>query len=128
MGQQQLLIALLGIAVVGIAIFVGITLFKGSSEEETRNLIIHDLSGLALKAREYYWKPRFLGGGDKSFQNITMGNLTSASENDVARYYVESATPGVLILAGVGKQLSGEDSVRVRMRIDAAKKKPEILQ
>lgn len=128
MGQQQLLIALLGVAIVGIAIFVGITLFKGSSEEETRNLIIHDLSGLALKAREYYWRPRCLGGGDKSFENISIGYLTSESENNVARYYVESATTSVLIIAGVGKQLSGEDSIRVRMRIDATKKKPEILE
>lgn len=128
MGQQQVLIILLAIALVGLAIFVGLMMFKGNAEEQTRDAIIHDLGNLALKAREYYWRPKFLGGGDKSFKDLTIRNLTSVPENEVARYSIESATDDILIIDGVGRVPGEEDSIRVRIRIDATKKKPEILE
>jgi len=67
MGQQQLLLIILGVTLVGIAVVVGINLFSSNAAENNRNILITDLTHLANMAQQYYRKPVALTGGGNSF-------------------------------------------------------------
>ncbi len=67
MGQQQLLLIVLGVIIVGIAIAVGISMFKSNAQSSNRDQVINDLNNLAAKAQQYYRKPTAMAGGGQSF-------------------------------------------------------------
>ncbi len=67
MGQQQLLLIVLGVIIVGIAVVVGINVFTASSSSANRDAVISDLTNLASMAQTFYRKPTALGGGGNSF-------------------------------------------------------------
>ena len=80
MGQQQLLLIVLGVIIVGIAIVVGINLFQANAVEGNRNRLVADLNNLASMAQAYYKKPASLGGGANTFTGwaIPTGLATNA--------------------------------------------------
>jgi hypothetical protein len=117
MGQTQLLLVVLGILLVGLAIYVGISLFGANTVENTRNAIILDLQNFGTRALTYYAKPPSQAGGGKSFIGVTIGQIYPMIENVNARYYIESATDNECVIVGVGKIVSGSDSIRVRYRV-----------
>lgn len=127
MGQQQLLLVVLGTIIIGIAVIVGVTMFQANAIETTRNAIINDLGFFAQNARAYYWKPKSMGGGERDFSGVTITTVIKMPETDNAIYYVESATKDELVMVGVGKIVAGDDSVRVRMRINEQTNVVEIL-
>lgn len=127
MGQQQLMLVLVGVIIVGIAIAAGLTMFSASTEDATRNVIITDLGYYAQKAREYYWKPKSLGGGNRNFSTVTMSYLSSVSENEHALYRIQDQTDAYVVIEGVGKIIAKNDSIRIRMRVDEKKNKIEII-
>ncbi len=128
MGQTQLLLVILGVILVGVAIFVGISMFESNTIENTRNAIIADLNGFASRAHAYYWKPTTQGGGNKSFSGVTMGMIFPMAENNNARYYISSATDDQCIIEGIGKVVAGDgDSVHVRIRITEPRNWIEII-
>ena len=63
MGQQQILLIILGVIVAGIAVIVGIAMFQDNAVDHNRAAVIGDLKKLAIKAEQYYTKPTTLGGG-----------------------------------------------------------------
>jgi hypothetical protein len=67
MGQQQLLLIVLGVIVVGIAVVVGINLFNASAEEANKDGIVSDCTNLAAMAQQFYKKPTSMGGGGNAF-------------------------------------------------------------
>ena len=71
MGQQQLLLIVLGVIIVGIAVVVGINVFTASSLDANKNALVSDLTNLASMAQQYYRKPAALGGGDQAFTDWT---------------------------------------------------------
>lgn len=127
MGQQQMMFVVLGLLIIGIAIAVGVSMFSANAEESCRSAIVNDLLFYANQARAYYWKPTFLGGGGKSFTGLRLSMLANFSENENARYYIESADPGECIIVGVGKVVAGNDSVRIRVRVNEADNIIEII-
>ncbi len=127
MGQQNLLIVSVGIMIVAVAVTVAIAIFRGNSIETARNNLIVDLGFYAQKAREFYWKPRTQGGGDRSFLGVRLDNLAYSTENENGRYFVESSTQSEIILVGVGRMISGEDSIRVRMKVSEGRNMVEII-
>ena len=127
MGQTQLFLVLLGLLIIGVAIYVGLTMFGANTEEDTRNAIIQDLQTFSSHALAYYSKSTSQGGGDKSFNGVTIRQIYPMVENENARYYVESATDDQCIIDGVGKIVSGDDSIRVRVRVTPQRKFIEIL-
>ncbi len=127
MGQQPLLLVILGVIIVGIAIAVGLTMFKSNAVESSRTAIINDLGYYAMRARQIYFKPRQLGGTEHDFTGITLNMLTPLSENENGRYYVESSTKDEIIFIGVGKVVVHSDTIRIRMRINEAENKIEII-
>ena len=67
MGQQQLLLIVLGVIIVGIAIVVGINLFNANAESSTQDSIVAQGTNIGALAQQYYKKPTALGGGGNSF-------------------------------------------------------------
>lgn len=127
MGQQQLLLVILGVLIVGVAIAVGLTMFKANAVESSRTAIINDLSYFAMRARQMYFKPKTLGGSEHDFTGITLNMLTPLSENENGRYYIESTSKDSLILVGVGKIVVHSDTIRIRMLTNEATQRIEII-
>lgn len=67
MGQQQLLLIVLGVIIVGIAVVVGINVFTAQSEESSKDAIVSDCTNLGAMAQQYFRKPTAMGGGGNSF-------------------------------------------------------------
>jgi len=84
MGQQQLLLIVLGVIIVGIAIAVGITMFRSNSITSNRDQVISDLNNLAAQAQQYYRKPTSMGGGSQSFVGF---KPDSGMVNDANGFY-----------------------------------------
>ncbi len=113
MGQQQLLLIVLGVIIVGIAIVVGINLFQSSAVDANRNAVIQDLNVLAAKAQEYYKKPASLGGGANSFVGFTMP--TGLSNNANGTYTISVAgTANGITFQGVGTETGNDGSTKVK--------------
>ena len=128
MGQTQLLLVVLGAMLVGIAIYVGISMFAANTVETTRNAIILDLGNFAARANAYYWKLSVQGGGGKSFNGITMAQVFPMNENLNARYFIESVQDDQCTITGVGKVIATNgDSIRVRIRVTTQRNIVEIL-
>jgi len=127
MGQQQLLLVILGTIIVGIAITVGLTIFKANAVESSRTAMINDLGYYAMRARQMYYKPKNLGGMDRDFRGITLNMLTTLSENENGRYYIESSSKDSIVLVGVGRIVVHDDSIRIRMIVNEATDRIEII-
>ena len=118
MGQQQLLMVVLTMVLVGVAIIVGQTMFEANAINNTQSVLAHDLLFYASKARGYYWRPSYLGGAHKDFTNILNMNLFSGGENEDGYFYIVSASTDELVLEGVGKLVIGGDSIKVKVTVD----------
>jgi hypothetical protein len=127
LGHQQFFFAILGVVIVGIAIAVGVTMFKGNAIESSRSALINDLMYLASRARSQYWKPRVLAGASRDFTNIEYRRISTMSENENGRYYIQEATKDELVLVGVGRVVSGNDTIRIRMHVNERKNLVEII-
>ena len=85
MGQQQLLLIVLGVIVVGIAVVVGINLFNASAEEANKDGIVSDCTDLGAMAQQYYKKPLSMGGGANSFTGwLIPAGLVGTANGDYA--------------------------------------------
>ena len=128
MGQTQLLLVILAVLLVGIAIFVGLTMFQSNTEENTRNALIADLNAFASNAHVYYWKATTQGGGGQSFVGVTLRMIMPMQSNPNGTYSLESATQNQCIIDAVGNvTASNGDSLRVRIIITEAQNVIEII-
>ncbi len=81
MGQQQLLLIVLGVIVVGIAILVGLTMFRSNTQSSNRDQIVSDLERLATVAQEYYRKPVSMAGGADNFKNFALSAIDTGNDD-----------------------------------------------
>ncbi len=115
MGQQQLLFILLGILIVGVAIIVGINLFRANAIEAKRNNVTNELVNLGALAQQYYMKPQALGGGSRSFTGWFLPSelVTTSNGHFTATVFADS-----VILIGVGNEVvTNNDSVTVKLTV-----------
>jgi Tfp pilus assembly protein PilE len=94
MGQQQLLLIVLGVIIVGIAIAVGISMFKSNAQSSNRDQVINDLNNLAAKAQQYYRKPTAMGGGGQDFNGFKLAPVDTGNAN--GSYSLSSSAPTAL--------------------------------
>jgi len=73
MGQQQLLLIVLGVIIVGIAVVVGINLFNANAEESAKDGVVSDCTNLGAMAQQFYKKPESMGGGGNTFTGGAAG-------------------------------------------------------
>lgn len=123
MGQQQLLLIILGAIIVGIAVAVAIALFSDNTASSNRDAMANDLLHLAAKARHYYGRPTSMGGGSRSFENITIDQLVTANfiHNANGYYSITYKDVDSVIFLGVGNLLkTNGDSIRVSLTVTAS--------
>ena len=118
MGQQQLLLIVLGVIIVGIAVVVGINVFTASSSSSNRDGVVSDLTNLASLAQTYYRKPSALGGGNNTFTGWTIPTQLATTGNGT---YTATVTATSVTLVGTGTQLgnNGSSNVAVTMTVGA---------
>lgn len=118
MGQQQLLLIILGVIIVGVAVAVGITLFQDNAVSSNRDAMTNDMMHLAAKARHYYARPASMGGGSHSFAGLTadaagMLKLVTPdfSDNSNGTYTILTAgDASQVVFQGVGKTALSDGS------------------
>jgi len=71
MGQQQLLLIVLGTIIVGVAVVVGINMFTTGAVNAERDALLQDVNNIASSAASYWRKPAALGGGARDFTGVT---------------------------------------------------------
>ena len=89
MGQQQLLLIILGVIIVGIAIAVGLSLFSAQSVQANKDAITNDLNNLAANAYQFRIRPSSMGGGNNSYAGYTIPSKLRTNEN--ASYSISTA-------------------------------------
>jgi len=83
MGQQQLLLIILGVIIVGIAIAVGLSLFSAQSIQSNKDAIINDLNNIAAQAYQYRIRPASMAGGNGSYVGFTIPLKMASNANAV---------------------------------------------
>jgi hypothetical protein len=81
MGQQQLLLIILGVIIVGVAIAVGIGQFGAHSVESNKDGLSASLVNLGASAYQYKIRPTTLGGGGGSYVNYSMPSKLVKDDN-----------------------------------------------
>jgi hypothetical protein len=105
MGQQQLLLIVLGVLIVGMAMYAGLRVMDNINESNDRDQLISQMHYVIAEARKFAAKPTYLGGGE--------GTLTqfSAPQSMIVtnrfRIY-PSPSEGALTLVGFGS-VTGND-------------------
>ena len=121
MGQQQLLLIVLGVIIVGIAVVVGINVFTASSASANSDAVVSDCTNLASMAQQYYRKPEALGGGGNSFADWTIP--AGLDETPNGSYTVDGAQVATgtdqIVIVGEGNTEDGDGNVcTVTMTVD----------
>lgn len=91
MGQQQLLLIILGVIIVGIAIAVGLSMFSAQSISSNKDAIINDLNNLFANAYQYRIRPKSMGGGGGEYTGYAIPATLSSNENGVYTMTVDNA-------------------------------------
>ena len=92
MGQQQLLLIILGVIIVGIAIAVGISMFASGTVQANKDAIINDLNNLAANGYQYRIRPLTMGGGGGSYVGYNIPTKLATNENAAYARSAVSAT------------------------------------
>ena len=117
MGQQQLLLIILGVIVVGIAVAVGITMFQDNAVSANRDAVTNDLVNLAARAQQYYRRPTALGGGQGSFASCVFSQLSSKPTNANGSYVLSGAVLASVTLTGTGVETGNDNTTPVEVEM-----------
>lgn len=107
MGQQQLLLVILVTIIVGIATVVAINTFGSAADAANLDAVRQDVASIAASTQGYYMKPRMLGGGGRSFEDITFNHFAFAAQgvedettawNMNGKYVISNATANQITL------------------------------
>jgi hypothetical protein len=85
MGQQQLLLLILGTLIVGIAIAVGFGMFSSGSITVNRDAMVNDMNIIASTAQQHYVRPIVMGGGGGSFDGYSLPHRLNITGNGIYR-------------------------------------------
>ncbi|MBZ0263945.1 hypothetical protein K8I28_04685 [bacterium] len=102
MGQQQLLLLVLGVIIVGVAVAVGINMFSSSAIDANRTALSSDLVHLGSKAQQHFKKPTTMGGGGNDFNGFTLGTLDQSNDNGAYRLDTTAPTAADLVTPAAG--------------------------
>ena len=92
MGQQQLLLIVLGVIIVGVAVVVGIQMFTDSAESANIDQVSTELLQYAVAAQQYYAKPTGMGGGGKTFTAYSLASDSTENASYVAVVAAQTVT------------------------------------
>jgi len=123
MGQQQLLLIILGVIIVGIAIAVGLSLFSAQSVQANKDAIINDINNIAANAYQFRIRPVSMGGGGGVYNNSkgsTAGYTVPAkmSSNENATYTAQVQDADNVVILGQNPTNPTQMSVQATLGSD----------
>jgi hypothetical protein len=126
LGQQQLLLILLGLVVIGIAIAIGINLFRANAISSKRDILTNETIDMAAQAVSYYKRAREFGGGGKSFIGW---QIPSQVQNTINGSYIISQiySDSVVLIATGTEIVTGDDSIQVKTTVFSDNYQIEII-
>ena len=91
MGQQQLLLLVVGIVIVGLAVVVGIQAFGENQQKSNADALVNDLVRIAGDAQAWGLRPTVFGGGggtflDIGFDALGLSGIRDRYQNSVGDY------------------------------------------
>ena len=124
MGQQQLLLLVLGIVIVGLAVVVGINAFGENQKRANADAMVNDALRIASDIQAYALKPAQFGGAggfsqvdvsnsDEFFsQEIGYPNVDGGYSNVNGTFTLDGSGDGIII-EGVNDDQDNEVRIRV---------------
>jgi hypothetical protein len=117
LGQQQLLLVILGIIIVGVAIAIAIQLFRANAIDRKREILANESNNIGSIAISYYKKPRMMGGGGRTFTGWQIPSELVSTENG---FYTAIVSEDNVIIIGTGTEVvTGNDSIKVQTVVTA---------
>jgi hypothetical protein len=119
MGQQQLLLIVLGIIVVGTTVIVGMSIAGTYSEEANRDGVTSDLIHLSSLAKSHYHRPTTLGGGGCTFANFVIPDELDTTGHGTFEHTQQGHKTDHIHFTGYGTAIGndGENPVTIEVRI-----------
>ncbi len=123
MGQQQLLLIVLGVILVGVAVVLGIQYFQVGAEEGAKDELVAHCITVGANAQQWFSKPLAMGGGGNSFAGFGThftNNLIGLHNSTNGAYTTggESATQ-VVITGTPTAALNYAWTVQARVTVDS---------
>ena len=120
MGTQQILLIVLTVIIVGVAIAVGIAMFKTHAMNSNRQAIISELNLMSASIIAYFKTPASQGGGVYDIEKICMylgyqyysdgDSLTTVNGS----YLFSYGLYGTLTIQGFGTEIGNDEDNRVK--------------
>ena len=114
MGQQQLLLIVLGTIIVGVAVVVGINMFTTGAINAEREALLLDVNNIASNAIAYWRKPAALGGGARSYVDITLALMGANASNINGAFVISAPLEATFTITATG----ANENVIVEASID----------
>lgn len=122
MGQQQLLIIVLVLIIVGIAISTGLKLVKSYNQAHERDMIFNQMNVVLGEARKYSARTKSVGGGEGSF--IGFSPQQSYLNTERVRIYPTTGETWLLLQGfGTVEGWDGKNPVQVVAQYDKTQEK-----
>lgn len=107
MGQQQLLLIILGVIIVGIAIAVGLSMFTAQSVGANKDGIISDITNLSANAYQHRIRPASMGGGGGVYDASlggTLWTIPAVLDTTENGFYSATVTDNLITFVGISVQ------------------------
>jgi hypothetical protein len=123
MGQQQLLLLVLGIVIVGLAVVVGIQAFSENQKKANADALVNDAVRIASDAQAWALKPAAFGGpastedlGDVTFNDLGYDVSSPTAYDNLNGTFALSGTAGAADALITATSINGEgNTVYVRV-------------
>lgn len=114
MGSQQLLLVALGVIIVGVAVVIGVNLFTVSFADQVKDLAIHKVTDIAMRANIYKKTPTASGGGGGSYKGFGAQLSGLLKEDEIVRKFRLKEKPNLLTIV-MTLENRGENKRRFRV-------------
>ncbi len=106
------------IIIVGIAVAVGITMFRTNAVSANRDALVVDMTNIAARAQQFYRRPVSMGGGGGVFDDSKGGDymfhsaftLSDREKSNPNGTYSVTVTAQQVIITGIGTEISDDGS------------------
>ncbi|MBI2430016.1 MAG: hypothetical protein HYV29_14705 [Ignavibacteriales bacterium] len=118
MGNQQILLIILGMVIIGVTIAVAIVLVNENAITANRDAMAADLVNIATRAQQYYNTPANFGGGGRTYIGLSadvagmlkLASLEMSANGNGTYTIIRPGTATAVVLRGVGTNVLSDGS------------------
>ena len=103
MGQQQLLLLILGVVIVGLAVVLGLSVFRQSARQSTADALVERNVHIAAKAYAQSARNALFNGGTRTYDGLEghLDHLGMENKTPLGTFAITAAAGGTLEIVGV---------------------------